>query len=75
LWQWKSAQAVVGAQRDDGELRLVGGEQGGEAGEAAGGGFAGDAGVDDAVGGFFVFQSFRQQRDPAGLARYAVGGG
>ena len=47
LFRWQGAQGVVGAKFENHQVRLVG--QGPvEAGEAAGAGIAGDAGIDDA---------------------------
>ena len=52
-WRRQAAQAVVGAEREDDDARLVLPERGGQAAAAAGSGFAADAGIDDRAAGTF----------------------
>jgi len=69
-----AAQAVVAAELEDDEFRLVLGEHRRQPLESAGGGLAADAAVDHPVCREFPFHPLREQFHPAPLRGDAVGG-
>ena len=70
-----AAQAVVAAELDHDDGRLVPGEQRGQARTSAGGGVAADARVHDAMRLAARLEACLQQVGPAAARRQAVGGG
>jgi len=70
----QAAQAVVGAEFEDDDGRLVFGEGRRDAAQPATGGFAADTGIDHAPARFLLRQLFLQQTHPACFAWNAVSG-
>ena len=69
-----AAQAIVAAQFNDHQRRLVLLQQARQAAQSTGGGLAADAGIDHLPWRVLLSQLLRQQGHPALLQRHTVGG-
>ena len=70
----QAAKPVVTTECNDHNDGSVFGDQGGDARTTATGGFAGNAGIDDAIIGFLFLQAFLQERWPRGFLANAIAG-